>query len=59
MRPLRITFPDGDTVEYAPGTTALDVARSVSKSLASKALVCRFDGRLLDLGLPLPGDGAL
>jgi threonyl-tRNA synthetase len=37
----------------------MDVAESVSAGLARKAVACTLDGRLLDLGLPLPGDGSI
>ncbi|NLP06082.1 threonine--tRNA ligase [Candidatus Fermentibacteria bacterium] len=54
-----VSFPDGSSREYPEGTTALDIARSISQGLARKALVCRFAGGLMDLAAPLPGDGAL
>ena len=35
---ITLTFPDGNTRDYAKGITAMDVARSLSKSLSKKVL---------------------
>jgi threonyl-tRNA synthetase len=56
---INVTFPDNSSAEFENGTTGLDVARSISHGLARRALACRYDGELLDLTLPLPGDGRL
>ncbi len=47
--PVSLTFPDGSVREYAPGTTGRDVAESISKSLAKKAVAIALDGELRDL----------
>ncbi len=49
-----VLFPDGSSKEYPEGSTGLDVARSISGSLARKALACRVDGRSTGLSEPLP-----
>jgi threonyl-tRNA synthetase len=56
---IRVTFPDSSSAEFEPGTTGLDIARYISRSLAKKALACRFSGVLIDLTTPLPGDGSI
>jgi threonyl-tRNA synthetase len=56
---MRVLFPDGSSRDYPDGTTGLEIARSISQGLARRALVCRFAGRLTDLGAPLSGDGAI
>jgi len=56
---IQLRFPDGAVRDYPEGTSAKDVAESLSKSLAKKAALARFDGRLWDLERPLPGSGAL
>ena len=56
---LSLTFPDGSVKEFADGSSFLDVAKSISTSLAKKAVAAKFDGKLLDLVAPVPADGAL
>jgi len=55
---IKLTFPDGTIHEFADGTTGAEVAASIGRSLATAAVVVSLDGVLLDLGRPLPGDGA-
>ena len=45
---ITLTFPDGNTRNYARGITAMDVARSLSKSLSKKVLAAKIDGILVD-----------
>lgn len=55
--PITVTLPDGST---KPGvqnvTTPLDIATSISKSLAKKVLVASVDDKPWDLFRPLDGD---
>ncbi|PST24580.1 threonine--tRNA ligase [Mesorhizobium plurifarium] len=46
---VSLTFPDGSEREFAAGTTGRDVAESISKSLAKKAVAIAIDGELRDL----------
>ena len=46
---ISLTFPDGSVRSYAPGTTGREVAESISKSLAKKAVAITLDGTLRDL----------
>ena len=55
---VSLTFPDGSKREYPKGTTGLDVAESISKSLAKKAVAITLDGELTDLSDPVR-DGAI
>ena len=53
---VSLTFPDGSSRAYDAGTTGRDVAESISKSLAKKAVAIAVDGELFDLADPvLPG----
>ncbi len=56
---IQVTLPDGSVREYDDGASPLDVAQSISRSLARKALAARVDGELWDLSRPLPGDAAV
>ena len=46
---ITLTFPDGNKRAYRPGTTGKDVAESIAKSLAKKAVAMSLDGALADL----------
>lgn len=56
---LMIIFPDGSQKEYEAGSTFLDVAKSISNSLAKKAVAAKFNGDVYDLSQPLEEDGEL
>ena len=53
---ITVTLPDGSKREYEDGASPLDVAESISKSLAKKAIAAKVDGELRDLTRPLDGD---
>ena len=53
---IQVTLPDGSKREYQDGASPLDVAESISKSLAKKALAAKVDGQMWDLVRPLEGD---
>ena len=50
---ISLTFPDGAVREFADGTTARDVAQSLSPSLAKKAVIARIDGAFFDYDRPI------
>src|ERR1700722_6197545 len=56
---MKITFPDGATREYAEGTSALDIAKSISEGLARKVLAAKVNGEVRDLARPITGDATL
>ncbi len=53
---IHIKLPDGSTKEVPKGTTALDVAKSISPRLADAAIAAKTDGDLIDLTRPLEKD---
>jgi threonyl-tRNA synthetase len=53
---IHVKFPDGSTKEVPQGTTAFDVARSISPRLADAALAAKSNGDLIDLARPLEKD---
>jgi threonyl-tRNA synthetase len=53
---IHLKLPDGSTKEVPKGTTALDVAKSISPRLADAALVAKTNGDLVDLTRPLDKD---
>jgi threonyl-tRNA synthetase len=53
---LRVTLPDGKTLDLPVGSTPHDVAASIGPGLAKAALAAEVDGSLVDLHRPLEGD---
>jgi threonyl-tRNA synthetase len=56
---ITVTFPDGNQRDYESGTTAMDVAKSISHGLARNILSGSFDGQTVELNHPLTTDGTL
>jgi threonyl-tRNA synthetase len=56
---MKITFPDGTIREYENGTTAIDIAKSISEGLARKVLVARVNGKIQDASRPILDDASL
>lgn len=50
---VSLTFPDGSVRSYDAGATGKDVAESISKSLAKKAVAIAIDGQVRDLSDPV------
>lgn len=56
---MKITFPDGAVREYEKGTTALDIARSISEGLARKVLAASVNNEVWDATRPINNDASL
>ena len=56
---INITQPDGAVREYPKGTTALDVAKSISEGLARKVLAADVNGVVWDATRPINEDTRL
>ena len=56
---IKITLPDGAVREYAKGTTAMDVAKSISEGLARKVLATKINGQVWDATRPIDNDSSL
>lgn len=59
MAEIKITFPDGNVKSFEKGSTVQDIAKSISTSLAKKALAGKFNGELVDFTRELEEDGTL
>lgn len=59
MEQIKITFPDGSIREFAKGTTAMEIAESISPRLAQEVLSASTDGHVIDLQLPINESCAL
>ena len=56
---ITITLPDGSKRDYEKGSTALDVALSISEGLARNVLAAKVDGEVQDAFRPLEADAEL
>ncbi|MEO9652742.1 MAG: threonine--tRNA ligase [Roseobacter sp.] len=50
---IHVSLPDGATRAIAPGTTAIELASDISKSLAKRTVAVAVDGLLNDVSTPL------
>src|ERR1700675_3243625 len=56
---VALTFPDGAHRDYPPGTTGLDIAKSISPSLAKRTVAMALDGTVADLADPIERDAKI
>ncbi|KRL04749.1 threonine--tRNA ligase [Liquorilactobacillus oeni] len=56
---VKIKFPDGAIKEFDKGTTTEVIAKSISTSLAKKAVAGNFNDKLIGFDEPLEEDGKL
>jgi threonyl-tRNA synthetase len=59
MAQISLTFPDGNAREFDAGVTAAEVAASISKSLAKKAISATVNGAHWDLAWPIDTDSTI
>lgn len=59
MTMIKITLPDGSIREVEKGTSALDVAKSISEGLARNVLAAQVNGETWDAGRPITEDATL
>ena len=56
---IKVTFPDGGIREYAEGTTAMQIAESISPRLAQEVLSASVNGEIVDLNRPIVSDAQI
>ena len=56
---IQITLPDGSVREYQQGTTAQDIAKSISEGLARKVLAASVNKEVWDITRPINTDASL
>jgi threonyl-tRNA synthetase len=56
---ISVTFPDGASRPFEPGISGFDIAKSISPSLAKRAVAMALDGTLHDLADPLTSDARI
>ncbi len=53
---ISVTFPDGASRTFTPGVSGFEIAKSISPSLAKRAVAMALDGVLRDLADPVTND---
>src|SRR6187402_1881907 len=56
---INITFPDGAVRQYTEGTTAMDIAKSISEGLARKVIAAGVNGQVWDASRPIKEDATV
>ncbi|MCB1555845.1 MAG: threonine--tRNA ligase [Alphaproteobacteria bacterium] len=56
INPITVTFPDGAQRRYESGVTGLQIAETISQSLAKAAIAVKIDGTQRDLSDPITTD---
>ena len=56
---INITLPDGSVRQYEKGTTAMQVAQSISEGLARNVLAAEVNGEVWDSSRPIEGDSSV
>jgi threonyl-tRNA synthetase len=56
---INITFPDGAVRQYEQGSSALDIAKSISEGLARKILAAEINGEVWDITRPIKNDASV
>jgi threonyl-tRNA synthetase len=56
---INITLPDGSTRQYPKGSTAMDIARSISEGLARNVLAAKVNEEVWDSFRPINNDVSL
>jgi threonyl-tRNA synthetase len=56
---ISVTFPDGASRAFAHGVSGFEIAKSISPSLAKRAVAMALDGALRDLADPLTRDAQI
>jgi threonyl-tRNA synthetase len=56
---INITFPDGAVRQYTEGTTAMDIAKSISEGLARKVIAAGVNGQVWDASRPINEDASV
>ena len=53
MQKILITFPDGNKQKFNQGVTGYEIAKTISNSLAKKAIAVKLNGEVKDVSYPI------
>jgi threonyl-tRNA synthetase len=56
---IKISLPDGTVKNFPAGTSAMDIAKSISEGLARNVLAAKVNGKVIDANIPITEDATL
>src|SRR3546814_12257488 len=56
---MNITLPDGSVRQFALGTSAMEIAQSISEGLARNVLAAEVNGEVWDASRPIVSDATV
>ena len=56
---INITFPDGNIKKFEKGISGLEIAKSISKSLAKESIAINLNGEIVDLSIGIENNSNL
>src|ERR1700678_1815500 len=56
---IHVTFPDGASRAFEPGVSGLEIAKSISPSLAKRTVAMALDGEVADLAYKIEKDAKI
>ena len=59
VKEIKITFPDGNSVQKPIGITGLEIAKGISNSLAKESVAVKINDALRDLSYPIEEDASI
>ncbi|WP_353989113.1 threonine--tRNA ligase [Pediococcus argentinicus] len=59
MGKIKLMFPDDSVKEFDNGSSVFDVAKSISTSLAKKAVAGKLDGKMVAINTPIEKDAKI
>ena len=59
MNKITITFPDGNFKKYEKGISGIEIAKSISKSLAKESIALKLNGEIIDLSRKIEEDAKI
>ena len=59
MNKITITFPDGNFKKYEKGISGIEIAKSISKSLAKESIALKLNGKIIDLSRKIEEDSKI
>ena len=56
---ISVTFPDGASRAFEPGLSGLDIAKTISPSLAKRTVAMMLNGEMVDAATPIRADARI
>ena len=56
---IDVTFPDNSTKQFKQGVTGLEIAKTISNSLAKAMLALQFNNEIININDPINSNGEI